>query len=174
MALRRTELWSDLEMELSEVDQPQLPATAGLLACCALGAGLVVLQGWLTRILVSPKEAPSARQAVVLAAAPAVAGMVVAVGMARNRLSTSVQLLPGLLGDPLGRGWDLLGEPTANLDPAPLGAAGLLAAQLTVLVLAHLWGAFLVARLLGRQDRLPAVLLAGQLLAAGVAAVSLH
>ena len=174
VALRRTELWSDLEAELSGADQPQLLGTAGLLVCCALGAGLVVLQGGLTRTLVSPREASSARQAVVLAAAPAVAGMVVAVGMARNRLSTSVQLLPGLLGDPFGRGWDLLGEPTANLDPAPLGAAGLLAAQLTVLVLATLWGAVLVARLLGRQDRLPAVLLAGQLVAAGVAAVALH
>lgn len=39
------------------------------------------------------------------AVVPAVAAIIVAVAMDRNRLSTSVQLLPQLFGDPFGRGW---------------------------------------------------------------------
>ena len=168
-ALRRTELWADL----AGPEQSLLLATAGFLAACAAGVGLVLFQAWLTAVLSPARKVPGAT-AVALAVAPAVAGTVVAVAMARNRLTTSLQLLPGLIGDPFGRGWDLLGATTARLDPAPLGASGLLAAQLAVLVLTHTWGAVLVARVTDRVQRLPAVLLLGQLVAAAVAAVSLH
>ena len=165
-AFRRTEEWT----ELVGPERMQLTGTIGLLAACAAGAGLAHLQAWGFRVM----GAPAATSLVVVAMAPAVAGVVVAVAMARNRLTTSLQLLPGLAGDPFGEGWDLLGDPVAGLDPAPLGAWGLLAAQLSVLVLATAWGAASMALRSDRQVRLPAVLLLGQLAAVGAAAVSLH
>ena len=165
-ALRRTELWT----ELVGAEQALLYGTLGLAACCAAGAALAQLQVWGTRAMQPPDRPFPAVPLVVLGLAPAVAGVVVAVALARNRLSNSLQLLPGVAGDPFGQGWDLLGDPTAR----PLGAAVLLALQLSVLVLAHAWGAGLMARHADRQARLPAVLLLGQLAAAGVAAVSLH
>ena len=164
--LRRTELWT----ELVGPERLLLVNTLGLVVCCAAGAGLAQLQVWGTRAMQPAGARFPAVPLVVLGLAPAVAGTVVAVALARNRLTNSLQLLPGLAGDPFGQGWDVLGEPSAR----PLDAAALLALQLSVLVLAHLWGATLMARRTDRQVRLPAVLLLGQLAAAGVAAVSLH
>ncbi len=168
-ALRRTELWTDL----TGATDPELSGALGLVAACAVGASLVTLQAGFTRTLAGRRWA-TAGHAVGLAVVPAVAGMVVAVAMARNRLTNSVQLLPGLFGDPFGRGWDVLGEPTAGLDPSPLGAAGLLAVQLGVLAVTHLWGVVVAAGLLSRRQRSAVVLLLGQLAAAGVVAISLH
>jgi hypothetical protein len=164
--LRRTELWT----ELVDVEDALLMGTLGLAVCCAAGAALAQLQVWGTRATQPPGSTAPPVPLVVLASAPAVAGIVVAVALARNRMTNSVQLLPGLAGDPFGQGWDLLGVPTAR----PLDAAVLLTLQLSVLVLAHAWGAALMARHADRPSRLPAVLLLGQLTAAGVAAVSLH
>jgi hypothetical protein len=94
--------------------------------------------------------------------------------MDRNRLSTSVQLLPGLVGDPLGRGWDLLGRAGAGLDPAPLGERGLLVAQLGVLLAGHLAGAVVVASSSARAARGPAAVALSILAAASVIAVASH
>jgi hypothetical protein len=105
---------------------------------------------------------------------PAVAAIVVAVGMDRNRLSTSVQLLPGLLGDPLGRGWDLLGPALDGLDPAPLGIRGLILAQLGVVLLGHLAGAVVVATRTGHRARDPAAACLAVLAGSAVIAIASH
>lgn len=162
-ALRRTELWSPVAV----LPLATLYATAGLLAACALGGTAAALAG---RAGGSPEQ----RAVVARALVPVAAGVVVAVSVARNRLSTSVQLLPGLVGDPLGRGWDLLGTPTAGLDAAPLGAVGLVVLQLAVVTLAHLLGAATAPRALVGDERLPVIVLLAASMAAGVAAFSLH
>jgi hypothetical protein len=141
-AVRRSELWGDL----NTVEEATLVATVGLVASCGVFVGLLTL--------ISRAEPPSVRPAVARAAVPAVAGIIVAVAMDRNRLFTSVQLLPGLIGDPFGQGWDLFGQTTAGLDPAPLGTRGLLFAQLAVLLSGWLAGAIVFARRVRRAARL--------------------
>ena len=136
-ALRRSELWGSL----NTVQDAELVATLGLLASCVVVAGLLVLR------------ASSSRAAGVAAALPAVAGVIVAVALDRNRLFTSVQLLPGLVGDPFGEGWDLLGSATAGLDPEPLGTKGLLVAQIGTLVAGYAAAAIVFARLAPREVR---------------------
>jgi hypothetical protein len=65
---------------------------------------------------------------------PAVAALAFAVALERNRRFTSVQLLPGPLGDPFGARWDCWARPGHPSTPSPLGDAGLLTAQLLVLL----------------------------------------
>jgi hypothetical protein len=91
-----------------------------------------------------------------------------------NRLFTSVQLLPGLLGDPFGRGWDLLGAAGAGLDPAPLGTRGLLWAQLVVALAGHVAGALAVARATRRGHRGPDAVGIAVLGAASTIALASH
>jgi hypothetical protein len=110
------------------------------------------------------------RAAVVTAALPALAGVVVAVAMDRSRLFTSVQLLPGLLGDPFGEGWDLLGSATAGLDPAPLGTTGLLVAQLGALVAGYVAAAIVFGRVAPRTARTPSA--AGFAVLAGISVIA--
>ena len=93
--------------------------------------------------------------------------------MDRNRLFTSVQLLPGLLGDPFGRGWNLLPSDEA-IDPAPLGTAGLLWAQLGVVVAGHAAGAVVAARRAPRRAREPIAVGLAALAAASVIALLSH
>jgi hypothetical protein len=115
-----------------------------------------------------------AHGAAARAAVPALAGIVVAVAMDRNRLFTSVQLLPTLVGDPLGRGWDLFGRAGAGLDPDPLGTRGLLLTQLGVLGAGHLVGAVVVARRVRRAARVPIAVALALLVAASVIAIASH
>jgi hypothetical protein len=129
-------------------DRRMLVAAAGLLALSAATAALFTGAAVGARRLGAPG-------AVAVAAVPAVAAIAVAVAMERNRLFTSVQLLPGLLGDPFGRGWDLLGRAGAGLDPDPLGTTGLLVAQLAVLVMGYAAGAVVHARRARRRARTP-------------------
>ena len=161
-ALRRTEPWS----RLPSAEHPLVWSTAGLLVAATVAGGLLVLLG---RV-----GSPAARAAVVHALVPIVVGVVLAVGLDRNRLFTSVQLLPGLLGDPLGRGWDLFGPATAGLDPAPLGSAGLVALQLGVVVGAHLLAAVVAPRRLVGDERLPVIILLAGSAGLAVTAVGLH
>jgi len=135
----------------------------GVIASCAAVAGFLAL-------MVAAAERP-ARAAVARAVVPAVAGVIVAVAMDRNRLFTSIQLLPGLLGDPFGRGWDLLGRAGTRLDPAPLGTTGLLIAQLAVLVAGYVAGAVVLARRVGRKARTPVA--AGLSILAGASVIAL-
>jgi hypothetical protein len=122
------------------------------------------------RLSLQPLAAPAAA---AQAALPAVVGIVVAVAMERNRLSTSIQLLPELFADPFGRGWDLFGG-GIRVDPAPLGEAGLLWAQLGVLLAGFVLGAALLARHLDRGDRPPAALLLTVLATAAVIGLVTH
>jgi len=117
--------------------------------------GVVPAPGGSARAARAVVAAPggSARAAVTRAAVPATAGVILAVA---PDLLTSVQLLPGLLGDPLGRGWDLLGRGGAGLDPEPFGITGLLVLQLGVLTAGYAVGALVLGRSLAWRARLPA------------------
>jgi hypothetical protein len=162
-AYRRTELWG----ELNTVSHAGLVAAIGLALACAAGAALLVGM----RVATFRAGDPAA---VARAAVPAVAAIVVAVGMERNRLTTSLQLLPGLLGDPFGRGWDLLGSAASGLDPAPFGTAALIALQLGVLLLGALAGVFVAAGSMPRSARLPYAAASALLADAAVLAVAAH
>jgi hypothetical protein len=162
-AVRRSELWGDL----NTVRSAGLVAGLGVVAFSAAGYGLL---GWMAARAGFRGVRPAAARAVL----PAVAAIVVAVAMDRNRLFTSVQLLPGLLGDPFGRGWDLLGRAGAGLDPAPLGTRGLLWAQLCVLLAGHVVGAVVFARRVPRRAREPVAVGLAFLAAASVIALASH
>jgi hypothetical protein len=160
-AVRRSGAWSDVAVRSDAL----LWSTLALLGACLLGALVFSFGG----------RAPAAqRAAVVRGAVPVVAGVVLAVGLGRNRFTTSVQLLPGLLGDPLGRGWDLLGSPTAGLDAAPFGAAGLVAHQRVVVVAGHVLAAATAPRGLVGDERLPVIGVLALSTAVSVTVLSLH
>lgn len=144
-AARRSELWGSL----NAVPGSAVLATLAVAVSSAAAA---------TVLLVFARQAArlGAAGSVARAAVPAVAGIIVAVAMDRDRLTTSLQILPALVGDPFGRGWDLLGRAGEGLNAAPLGTAGLLLAQLALLLLGHGTGAFVLARGERRRDRDPA------------------
>jgi hypothetical protein len=162
-AVRRSELWGDL----NTIQNAEVVAAAGVLAFCAAAFGLLMLIAW------SGDSVP-ARRAAARAAVPALAGVILAVALDRNRLFTSVQLLPELVGDPFGRGWDPFGWADATLNAAPLGAEGLLWAQLAVLVAGYGLGAAVAARRLDRRARGPIALGMSLLAGASVLAVASH
>lgn len=162
-AVRRSEIWGDLNTD----PDARFFAVLGVAGFSLAGAGLLVSVAALAGRL-------GARAAVVRAAVPALAGIIVAVAMDRNRLFTSIQLLPGLFGDPFGRGVDLFGQASVGLDPAPLGVRGLLAAQLAVLLVGFLVGAVVLARRTGRRDRTPAAAALAVLAGASIIAVASH
>jgi hypothetical protein len=164
-AARRSELWGDL----NTIEHAGLAATAGVLGAAALGATLLLGVSALSRI-----EAASAAASAARAAVPAVAGIVVAVALERNRLTTSVQLLPELVGDPLGRGWDLFGRAASDIDPEPFGVRGLLLAQLGVLLAGHVAGALVATRRLERPARVPLALGLGLIVNLAVLAIATH
>ncbi|MDQ4051532.1 MAG: hypothetical protein M3237_02390, partial [Actinomycetota bacterium] len=162
-AYRRTELWGPW----NTVPHAELAALAGLAGSCALGAGLLLAMRGATLRGGDPA-------AVARAAVPTVAAIVVAVAMERNRLTTSVQLLPGLLGDPLGYGWDPFGLATAGLDPAPFGTAGLIVLQLAVLLAGVLAGVVAAAGTTPRVAHLPVALSSAFLADAAALAIAAH
>jgi hypothetical protein len=164
-AARRSELWGSLNTN----ENADLLAALGVLGASAAGAGLVMGMAAIARI-----ESPAAGPAAARALVPALAGIIVAVAMDRNRLTTSIQLLPDLFGDPLGRGWDLFGRAASGLDPTPFGVRGLLLAQLGVLAAAHVAGAVVQARGLPRTARVPIALGLGLLANLSVLAVATH
>jgi hypothetical protein len=164
-AARRSELWGSLNTH----EHADVLAALGAIGASAAGAGLVMGMAALARV-----ETPAAGPAAARALVPALAGIIVAVAMDRNRLTTSIQLLPDLLGDPLGRGWDLFGRAASGLDPAPFGVRGLLLAQLGVLAVAHVAGAAVQARGLPRTARVPIALGLGLLANLSVLAVATH
>ena len=143
--LRRSELWGELNVG----PRAALYSLAGVAGCCALSAAVLwSMERWGTTLGVAGM--------VTRASVPAVASIAVAVALERNRLFTSLQLLPRLIGDPFGWGWDLLGSPLTGLDPEPLGAAGLAIAQLGVLLLGHAIGLFVAVSGIGLGRRWPA------------------
>ncbi len=102
-----------------------------------------VVAGLATRAEALQQRRPGSR-VVALAMIPATAALAVALGLARNRFTTSLQLLPALARDPFGvRPNEAV--PYA-IDPRPLGHEGLLALQIAVLLLGHVVGMALAAR----------------------------
>lgn len=162
-AVRRSQQWTSVDSATGQ----WVYATAALLGTCAAVSVLLVLT---RRLAARVGGQPGVARAVV----PVAAAVVVAVAMGRNRLTSSIQLLPGLLGDPFGMGWDLLGPAVEGLNPAPLGIDGLLAAQVAVLVVGHLVGAVVAARRLERLARMPAVVVLAVLMAVTTATVPSH
>lgn len=134
-ALRRSELWGDLNAR----PQATTYATVGLLFCCAVGAAVVTQTN-------RRAERAGALGALPAALLPAIASIGIALALARNRFLVSLQLLPSLVSDPFGRGWDLFGTAGGAIDPNPLGTTGLAVAQTVILVLGHLIGAWIYAR----------------------------
>lgn len=162
-AIRRSQQWTGVDAATGAWAY----ATGAVLASCALVLLLLLLSRRIGRRVGG--EAGVARAVVPVAAA-----VVLAVSLGRNRLTNSVQLLPGLLGDPFGEGWDLLGPALDGLDAAPLGVDGLLAAQVAVLVAGHLVGAVVAGWWSGRQARMPATIALAVLMALTTVAVPAH
>jgi hypothetical protein len=162
-AVRGTGLWARL------VGDPADPVTAtlGLAVFCLVVAA--VLAG-----VAHASEPLQARAGIARAVVPVVVAVSVAVALERYRFTTSLQLLPGLLGDPFGLGWDPLGPAVEGLDPTPVTPLTLLWLQLAVLAVGHLAGAVVVARGLRDRARLPAALVLVHLTAGSMAAVALH
>jgi hypothetical protein len=161
-AVRRTGVWTPV----AQRDDALVYATGALvLACAAAGAAATLL---------ARAGDVAQRAAVAQVLVPVVAGVTLAVALARNRLFTSVQLLPGLLGDPLGRGWDLLGSPTDGLNASPLGAAWLVALQLGLIGLGHLFAAVVLTRPLVGDQRLPVIALLAVSVGVSMTAIGLH
>ena len=159
-AVRRSELWGELN---SVADAPLL-ATLGVIASCLVVIGLLYGTRWAATF-------PEARPLVARGVVPLVAGIILAVALDRNRFFTSLQLLPGLLGDPFGAGWDLFGDTTESLDPAPLGDVGLLWAQLGILLTGSVAGTVMITGA-SRRARLPVAALLSVLVALAVIAVA--
>jgi hypothetical protein len=142
-AVRRSTLWGGLNV----AEHALVLATAGL---ALAAAGFAVLLGWADRRARSLGASGSVGAAMV----PAVAAVAVAIALSRNRLFTSLQLLPGLLVDPLGSGGGPLAR-GASLDPDPLGTVGLVALQMGVLVAGHVLGALVLSRRVPVRQRQP-------------------
>jgi hypothetical protein len=144
-ALKQTAVWGSLAVS----PDATLYGFVGATGCAALGAlGLWALGRW--------EEHLGAGGGVAAASVTPVCSIALALAMARNRVFTSVQLLPALAGDPFGFGWNLLGEAGVGIDPAPLGVTGRIVAQATVLVVGHAAGSAVVAYRTTAPRRVPA------------------
>ncbi|MGH2767314.1 MAG: hypothetical protein ACRDKA_15650 [Actinomycetota bacterium] len=132
--VRQSELWGALNV----VPGATVWATLGFGGSCAAVAGLA---WWAARWAIREGVAGSVTAALV----PAVGAVALAVAMARSRLFTSLQLLPQLLGDPFGFGWDPFGIPGRPIE-APLGPTRLAAVQVATLVAGHVAGAIVLGR----------------------------
>jgi hypothetical protein len=158
--IRRTELWGGLNVVPGAV----IWATAALIGSAAVGATVLhVLDGWASR--------RDARGSVSAATVAAVASIAVAMAMARSRLFTSIQLLPTVLVDPFGLGWDLFGSSGRGLE-APLEPGRLAVVQFAVLLAGHVAGAIVLAQ---RRpgSRLPATLALALLMAVSTGTIVL-
>jgi hypothetical protein len=158
-AIRLSTLWGSLN-----VDEAALAySTLGLVVAAAgVGGLLVLVERWARR--------SAAGGSVPAAILPATVGVALALGLARNRLTTSVQLLPGLLADPFGRG----GGPLARgevLEAEPFGVTGLLAIQVGLVIAGGVAGAIVLARRVEVPARAPGM--AALCLVAGTAAAAL-
>jgi hypothetical protein len=159
-AVRMSTLWGGLNAARHAL----LWATVGV----AVSAGLYAAVLWLLDRWSNRLDVPGSVAAAVV---PAVAGLAVALAMARNRLFTSVQLLPALALDPFGA----RGSPLARGYPfvaEPLGDTGLLVAQVAVLLMAHLAGAIVLARRAPTERRGPGMAALCAVVAAGMVSLT--
>jgi hypothetical protein len=129
-AIRLSSLWG----ELNTAPAALLYATVGVVVSGAAFAALL----WAAS---RRAEGIGAQGGVVASAVPAIGGLAVSLALSRNRLFTSIQLLPGLLLDPFGRS-----EEPLSVNPSPLGETGLVVAQTVVLLAGCLAGAIVLAR----------------------------
>jgi hypothetical protein len=156
--LRRTEVWGELN-----VVPGALAWATGALVGCAAAAGLI-----LTSLERGARNTGGGGE-VLAAAVPAVAAIGLAVAMARSRLFTSMQILPFVLADPFGRGWDLWTEPSVEM---PLSPSRLAILQIVILLAGHLAGAWVLARR-RPPSRTPAAVALAVLMAAATTTLTL-
>lgn len=142
-ALRRTEVWSPVASSAHATWW----STAAYLGACLLAAVALT-------VTARSRRDPGLRGAVCSGALLAAGGLALATALSRNRFFTSVQILPEVLTDPFGAGWDPLGSPTDQLSPAPLGAAGLIAVQIVLVAGTAVWAAVMAASRTRRTSRL--------------------
>ncbi len=161
--LGRTETWTDLTGGSDALAW----GTAGFAGCALVGVGVLALADVLGRRL-------DDRGASLRGALPLLVGVVLVVALARNRFTTSVQLLPGLAGDPFGRGWDLIGPAGEGLDASPFGAAGLLWLRIALLGVLIVVAAVVAARGVPQPVRVAAFVSLSYLGAVSVLVVALH
>ena len=100
----------------------------------------------LSAILADQVERRAPRSVVATALAPMAVGLVVALGIARNRLTTSLQLLPITASNPLGGDLNLFGTWGNPVNPAPLGELGPVWLQIGVLLAGAVVGLLLAVR----------------------------
>lgn len=158
--VKQSHLWGTRAFTRGDI----VPVALVVLAC-ALGAMAVRAATRLTAGGADPG-------AVAAAAVAPVASLAVVLAMANNRLFTSIQLLPGLIGDPFGLGWDFFGNPVDGLNLDPFGVSGRLWLQLGVLGLGHVAGAIVLARRLLRPARWAGAIALALLLSAAAAIVA--
>lgn len=124
----------------------------------ALGLGVAVLAGGLLAwALARWERALGSAGSVAAALVPVIGGVALALSMARGRLVVSALLLPRLVSDPLGRGWDPFGLSVAPVPVDPLTAAGRGWVQLGILAAAAVAAGAVAARRGPREGRSPAL-----------------
>lgn len=138
-ALRYSTVWVEPLLAASVDPAGASALTAGLVACCGIGAAAVAAAE-------RGAQRSGASGAAVVSAVPVLAAIAVAVGMARDRFTTSAQLVVQRASDPLGRGWDALGTADLPIAVSPLGTSGRLLVQLAVLVAGGVAGAAVARR----------------------------
>lgn len=162
-SLRGSVAW----LELAASPRPEVWRALALLACVALAVGLLALAARAaTRF--------GARGSAAAGAVPVVGAVALATALTADRLKISAQLLPGLVSDPLGRGWDLFG--TAHVTPVwePTELPALIAIQVGVLLAGGVVGALVARRRTASWRHAgPAVAGVCALVAGGVLAVSI-
>jgi hypothetical protein len=158
-AARRSTLWG----ELNAVPNALGWATLGVLGSALLVATIL----WLAA---RGGDDPVP----VRAAIPSLVAIVVAVALDRSRLLTSLQLLPRLLFDPLGRGWDPLRLDDDWLVVRPLEDTTLLYVQIAVLMLGHVAAAIVIGRALPPERRWRPIASLATLVALAVVALTVH
>ena len=145
--VRMTAWWGTV---VGSLDRLTLYSAMGVLVCAALGGALL----WFLARRSAQLGAPGA---VAAASVPALVSIALAVSMASNRLSNSVQLLPRLIGDPFGFGWDPFGTADWLIRAEPFGHVGLKVIQMIVLLIGHVVGAIVLSRRVPQSARPPAL-----------------
>ncbi|HVE99126.1 MAG TPA: hypothetical protein VNA12_08095 [Mycobacteriales bacterium] len=108
-----------------------------LIGTCAITAGVLHLG----------ERAAVSRGAAGLAAVAALPVVLVLLVVTKlRRLLVSLQLLPTVASDPLGRGWDLFGTRASGVDPNPFGTSAQRWTAITMVTLAGVAGAVAVRR----------------------------
>lgn len=159
-SLRSSRVW----FTLAASPHADLLALAGLLGSVAGAVGLLLVVGRRAR--------PKATGLVAAASVPTVVGIALAASFNEDRLVVAALLLPSLLSDPFGAGWDLFGTADAAVVAVvPLEVR--VALQVTLLVLGGAAGVLVSrGRTTDRSQVTLAAIAIGVLVAAGVLAVT--